>query len=78
MRIPFVDLRAQYGSIKTEMDAAIAAVLNETAFIGGPHVKEFEAAFANYCGVRSALVSPTAPTRCTSRCGHSASALATK
>jgi len=51
MRIPFVDLKAQYASIKDEVDGAIAAVLNETAFIGGKYVQEFEAAFARYCGV---------------------------
>ena len=49
--IPFVDLKAQYHSIKEEIDAAIAGVLNETAFIGGARVKSFEAAFAQYCGV---------------------------
>jgi dTDP-4-amino-4,6-dideoxygalactose transaminase len=51
MTIPFVDLRAQYESIKPEIDEAIAAVLAETSFIGGPHVKAFEEAFARYCGV---------------------------
>jgi dTDP-4-amino-4,6-dideoxygalactose transaminase len=49
--IPFVDLKAQYQSIKPEIDAAIAAVISETAFVGGPHVKGFEDAFAAYCGV---------------------------
>lgn len=51
LTIPFVDLKAQYASIKPEIDAAIAAVLEETAFIGGPRVKAFEEAFARYCGV---------------------------
>ena len=51
MNIPFVDLKAQYRSIKPEVDAAIATVLDETAFVGGTHVKNFEAAFARYCGV---------------------------
>jgi dTDP-4-amino-4,6-dideoxygalactose transaminase len=51
MDIPLVDLKAQYQSIKGEMDAAIAAVLAETAFVGGPFVKEFEESFARYCGV---------------------------
>ena len=51
LTIPFVDLKAQYRSIKTEIDAAIASVLEDTAFVGGPHVKAFEAAFAKYCGV---------------------------
>src|SRR5262245_49660214 len=50
MKISFVDLKAQYDSIKPEVDAAIAAVIKQTAFIGGPYVKEFEEAFARYCG----------------------------
>jgi len=49
--IPFVDLKAQYESIKPEIDAAIASVIADTAFIGGPFVKAFEDAFAEYCGV---------------------------
>jgi len=49
-RIPFVDLKAQYGSIKQEIDDAIAKVISQTAFIGGPFVKEFEEAFARYSG----------------------------
>jgi dTDP-4-amino-4,6-dideoxygalactose transaminase len=51
-RIPFVDLKAQYDSIKDEIDSAIAAVIAKTAFIGGPFVKDFEEAFARYCGVQ--------------------------
>ena len=50
-RIPFVDLKAQYDSIKKEIDDVIAKVINQTAFVGGPFVKEFEEAFARYCGV---------------------------
>jgi dTDP-4-amino-4,6-dideoxygalactose transaminase len=49
--VPFVDLKAQYVSIKEEVDAAIAAVIGDTAFVGGPFVHEFEQAFAAYCGV---------------------------
>jgi dTDP-4-amino-4,6-dideoxygalactose transaminase len=49
--IPFVNLKAQYDSIKPEIDAAIASVITQTAFIGGTFVKEFEEAFARYCGV---------------------------
>jgi dTDP-4-amino-4,6-dideoxygalactose transaminase len=49
--IPLVDLRAQYESIKEEIDGAVSAVIRESAFIGGPFVKEFERAFADYCGV---------------------------
>jgi len=50
LRVPFVDLKAQYESIKGEVDRAIAAVLSETAFVGGSFVKQFETDFARYCG----------------------------
>lgn len=50
--IPFVDLRAQYLSIKAEIDEAIARVLETTAFVLGREVEAFEAAFAEYVGAR--------------------------
>ncbi|MGC8490870.1 MAG: DegT/DnrJ/EryC1/StrS family aminotransferase [Syntrophobacteraceae bacterium] len=50
VKVPFVDLRAQYLSIKEEIDEAIDQVLETTAFIGGRFVKSFEEAFAHYCG----------------------------
>jgi dTDP-4-amino-4,6-dideoxygalactose transaminase len=48
MKIPFVDLKAQYLAIKTEIDTAIENVITETAFIGGKYVKEFEKLFSEY------------------------------
>jgi dTDP-4-amino-4,6-dideoxygalactose transaminase len=48
--IKFLDLHAQYLSIKSDIDNAIAKVLASSAFIGGPNVKEFEQAFADYLG----------------------------
>jgi dTDP-4-amino-4,6-dideoxygalactose transaminase len=51
MNIPFVDLKVQYHAIREEINAAISAVIQETAFVGGPHVKKFEESFARYCGV---------------------------
>lgn len=51
MRIPMVDLRAQYLEIRDEIDAAIADVLATTAFIKGPFVEQFESLFADYVGV---------------------------
>jgi dTDP-4-amino-4,6-dideoxygalactose transaminase len=51
MKIPFVDLKAQYQSIKKEIDAAVENVINETAFIGGTYVKQFESEFAALYGV---------------------------
>jgi dTDP-4-amino-4,6-dideoxygalactose transaminase len=52
MTVPFVDLRAQYLSIKAEIDEAIARVLETTAFVLGREVEAFEAAFAEYVGAR--------------------------
>lgn len=52
MQIPFVDLKAQYLSIKTEVNAAIQRVLDNTAFIMGREVAAFEEAFAEYVGAR--------------------------
>lgn len=55
MKVPFVDLRAQYQSIAGEIDAAIADVIGNTAFIGGRYVSRFEEAFASYCGARHCI-----------------------
>lgn len=52
MQIPFVDLHAQYLSIKKEIDQAIAAVIEESAFIRSRFVTDFEAQFANMMGVK--------------------------
>jgi dTDP-4-amino-4,6-dideoxygalactose transaminase len=46
--IKFLDLQKQYLRIKPEMDAAIFAVIAESAFIGGKYVREFEIEFAAY------------------------------
>lgn len=51
MKIPFVDLHAQYLSIKDEINTAIARVIRESAFIRGPHVESFEREFATQLGV---------------------------
>jgi dTDP-4-amino-4,6-dideoxygalactose transaminase len=51
MHVPFVDLKAQYKSIQPAIDKAIADVINETAFIGGKYVTEFEKRFAELYGV---------------------------
>jgi len=52
MNVPFVDLKSQYQSIKSEIDPAIQAVINETAFVGGKYVDGFEKAFAEKFGVK--------------------------
>jgi len=50
MNIPLVDLKAQYKSIKIEIDAAIQEVLDASAYIGGPFVEEFEQGFGSILG----------------------------
>jgi dTDP-4-amino-4,6-dideoxygalactose transaminase len=50
-----LDLKAQYLSIKDEIDAAIQNVLNDTAFAGGPYVAAFEKDFASYCQTQYAI-----------------------
>jgi len=46
--IPFVDLKAQYLSIKPEIDAAVLGVLETTQFVLGTAVAAFEKSFASY------------------------------
>ena len=53
--IPLVDLKAQYASIKAEVDKAISDVLESCQFILGPRVEAFEANFAAYCRSRFAF-----------------------
>ena len=53
--IPFVDLKSQYRSIKPAIDEAIARVIDETAFIGGRFVKNFEQEFATAYGVKHCI-----------------------
>lgn len=55
MNVPFVDLKAQYRSIKSEIDPAIQTVLDETAFVGGKNVDAFEKAFAEKFGVKNCV-----------------------
>lgn len=58
MAIPFVDLKAQYQSLRQEIDGAIAAVIQDAAFIGGrdnPYVRRFEDEFAEFLGVRHCI-----------------------
>jgi dTDP-4-amino-4,6-dideoxygalactose transaminase len=50
--IPFVDLKSQYASIKSEVNAAIQGVLESCAFTLGPEVAAFEQEFAAYSGAK--------------------------
>jgi dTDP-4-amino-4,6-dideoxygalactose transaminase len=53
--IPFLDLKAQYHSIKPEIDAAILRILESSQFVLGDEVAAFERDFAAYCGASQAI-----------------------
>ena len=54
MKVPFLDLKAQYEPIRGEIADAIQQVLDKTAFAGGPFVAQFEKEFAAFCGTKFA------------------------
>jgi dTDP-4-amino-4,6-dideoxygalactose transaminase len=53
--IPFLDLKAQYHSIKPEIDAAVFGILESSQFVLGEEVAAFERNFATYCGATQAI-----------------------
>ena len=53
--VPFLDLKAQYQSIKAEIQQALNRVLDSGTFILGEEVKAFEEEFAAYCHARFAI-----------------------
>jgi dTDP-4-amino-4,6-dideoxygalactose transaminase len=55
MNVPLLDLKAQYATIKAEVDAAIAEVLESQHFILGPKVEQCEKAIAAYSGCSHAI-----------------------
>lgn len=55
MQIPFLDLKAQYNSIKKEVNEAIQEVLDNTAYILGNSVKNFEKEFADAHNVKHCI-----------------------
>ncbi len=52
MKVPFLDLKVQYLSMKEEIHAAIQQALDNTAFAGGPFVARFEKEFASFCNCK--------------------------
>lgn len=55
IKVPYLDLKAQYNSIKAEIDEAIARVLDSCQFVLGPEVAQFEKEFAAYCGTSECI-----------------------
>jgi dTDP-4-amino-4,6-dideoxygalactose transaminase len=55
MKIPILDLKAQYHEIKEEVDAAIKKVVDAQAFVLGEESLALESEMAKYCGVKYAV-----------------------
>jgi dTDP-4-amino-4,6-dideoxygalactose transaminase len=53
--IPLIDLKAQYLTIKPEIDSAIQRIINDSSFILGSEVVEFEKEFAQFIGAKYAV-----------------------
>lgn len=53
--IPFLDLKAQYKSIKPEIDKAVIDVIESGNFVLGPYVSAFESEFAAYSGAKHGI-----------------------
>lgn len=53
--IPLIDLKRQYISINKELDRKITDIFSSASFIMGENVREFEAEFSNYIGVKHAI-----------------------
>ena len=55
MKIHFLDLKAQYISIKKEINLVINEVCEDTAFTNSPYVEKFENNFSTYCNTNYAV-----------------------
>lgn len=55
MNIQMVDLKGQYAKIKSQVDAAIQDVIDNTAFINGPQVKKFADDLSAYLGAKEVI-----------------------
>jgi dTDP-4-amino-4,6-dideoxygalactose transaminase len=55
VKVPLLDLRAQYATIRAEVDRAIREVVESQQFVLGPRVRELEEALAAYLGVPYAV-----------------------
>lgn len=55
MKVPMLDLRAQYQCIKPEIDAAVREIFETQTFVGGSKVEGLEHAIQEYVGAKRAL-----------------------
>lgn len=55
MKVPLIDLKAQYATIKDEVQEALEPIFNNTAYILGDAVFNFEKKFAEFCGEKDCV-----------------------
>ncbi|HEX3355016.1 MAG TPA: DegT/DnrJ/EryC1/StrS family aminotransferase [Terriglobales bacterium] len=55
LEVPFVDLKAQYNSIKEEVLDSVRRVFDSGHFVGGEYVEKFEEEFARFAGAKYAV-----------------------
>ena len=55
MRVPFTDLRAMHEEVRGDIERGWSAIIDQSAFIGGQPLADFERAFAEYCGTAYAV-----------------------
>src|SRR3984957_21342978 len=52
MKVPFLDLKAEYAELHDEILQALARVAQKSAFVLGEEVEAFEREFADFCGTK--------------------------
>ncbi len=55
MKVPLMNLKAQYLFLQDEIGKAVTDVLSSDTYILGPNVRAFEEEIANYCGTKFAI-----------------------
>jgi dTDP-4-amino-4,6-dideoxygalactose transaminase len=55
VNVPLLDLKAQYATIRAEIEPVVKEVIESQYFIGGPKIAELEAATATYCHAKHAI-----------------------
>ncbi len=55
MKVPLLDLKAQYATIRDEIELVVREVFESQQFILGPQVKTFEESIASCCGTKHAI-----------------------
>ncbi len=53
--VPLLDLKAQYATLRAEIEPVIKEVIESQYFIGGPHIEQLERETATYCQTRYAI-----------------------